>query len=52
MGTAITLGTGFIMYFSLKSTDVRINRKQRQQVMRELEKQDKVAALDDPFGKA
>lgn len=41
-----------MMYFSLKNEDVRLNRKKRQQLMRELEKQDKVAALDDPFGKA
>ena len=52
VGTAMTLATGFMMYFSLKSYDVRINRKQRQQLMRELEKQDSIAALDDPFGKA
>lgn len=46
----MTLATGFIMYFSLHARDVRINRKERQQLMRELEKQDKIAALDDPFG--
>lgn len=41
-----------MVYFSLKNEDVRLNRKKRQQLMREVEKQDKVAALDDPFGKA
>lgn len=43
------LATGFVMYFSLHSSDVRISRKQRQQLMRQLEQQDKIAALDDPF---
>lgn len=52
VGSALTLATGFILYFSMSHSDVRLNRRERQKLMREMAKQDKVLNLDDPFGKA
>lgn len=51
VGTALTLASGFMIYFSFSRPDVRLNRRERQKLMREMARQDKVARLDDPYGK-
>jgi hypothetical protein len=51
VGSALTFATGFMIWYSQSHADVRLNRKERQKLMRELSKQDKIMRLDDPFGK-
>ncbi len=45
----MTFVTGFLIYFSLSSPDVRLSKKQRTKLMRTLENDDKPASFDEPF---
>jgi len=46
------MAVGFLTWHSLHHSDVRLNRKERQRLMREYNRQDQIKNLDDPFGKA
>ena len=48
----MTMATGFIVYFSLKSPDVRLNKKERNRLVRELKHSNDVTGFDAPFEKA
>lgn len=53
VSTGLTCATGFMIYYSLSSPDVRLNKRERNRLMREIEEQNRnVARFDDPFGKA
>lgn len=49
---AMTMATGFMVYHSLKSPDVRLNKKERNRLTRELKHSKEVSGFDMPFEKA
>ena len=49
---AMTMATGFIVYFSLKSPDVRLNKKECNRLARELKHSKEVSGFDAPIEKA
>jgi len=48
----MTMASGFIVYFSLNSPDVRLNKKERNRLARELKHSKEVSGFDAPFEKA
>lgn len=46
------MATCFIVYFSMKSPDVRLNKKERNRLARELKHSNQVSGFDAPFEKA
>lgn len=49
---AMTMATGFLAYKSLKSPDVRLSKKERNRLARELKHSKEVSGFDAPFEKA
>ncbi|KAM3575682.1 hypothetical protein VYU27_002428 [Nannochloropsis oceanica] len=52
VGSAVTMATGFLVYKSVKSPDVRLRKIERARVSRKLQRSNQVPGFDMPFEKA